>query len=228
MLHRRVIGACLAVAAALCGPVHAIDLAGVGGFSYRVPVVSLQDARFKSTLKQKHDFSCGSAAVASLLTFHYGIPITEEIAFEQMFIHGDQQKIRREGFSLLDMKRFLAARGFEADGFEVGLDKLEEAGIPAIALITDNGYHHFVVVKGLRAGRVLVGDPSRGTRTMPRRAFESLWTNGVLFVIHNRTNEATFNKTADWRLAPLAPIATGLGHDGLAGATMMRHGPGEF
>ena len=59
------------------------------------------------------------------------------------------------------MKRYLAAHGFEADGFEQPLDKLDEARVPAIVLINENGYHHFVVVKGVQADRVLIGDPAR-------------------------------------------------------------------
>ena len=84
---------------------------------YRVPVTSLK-ARNLTTLQQQFDFSCGSAALATLLTHHYDFPVNEQAVFAAMFQHGDQAKIRREGFSLLDMKNFLAARGFQADGFQ--------------------------------------------------------------------------------------------------------------
>ncbi len=43
------------------------------------------------------------------------------------------------------------------------LEKLDNEGVPAIVLINERGYHHFVVVKGYKNGRVLVGDPARGT-----------------------------------------------------------------
>ena len=42
------------------------------------------------------------------------------------------------------------------------LDKLASAGIPAIVLINEHGYNHFVVIKGMRDERVLIGDPSGG------------------------------------------------------------------
>ncbi len=35
-------------------------------------VVSVKEARFTTTQRQQFDFSCGSAAVATLLTHHYG------------------------------------------------------------------------------------------------------------------------------------------------------------
>lgn len=193
-----------------------------------IPLTSLKQARTGRTLIQKYDFSCGSAALATLLTHHYGFPVTEETVFQAMYEHGDQRKIHTEGFSLLDMKRFLAAQGFEADGFEQPLDKLNEARVPAIVLINSDGYHHFVVVKGVQADRVLLGDPALGTRAMPRKTFEKVWQNGLLFVIHNRMESARFNLAADWRAAPRAPVSTGIARDGMTDITMPKFGPGDF
>jgi predicted double-glycine peptidase len=211
------------------GPVNAgaLELAGIGG-KYAVPVTSLKEARFKATMRQQYDFSCGSAAVATLLTHQYGYPVSEQAVFEEMFAHGDRQKIQKEGFSLLDIKLYLEAHGFKADGFEQPLQKLVDAHVPAIVLISDKGYHHFVVIKGLRDGRILIGDPSSGTRAMGRSSFESIWVNKLLFVIHNKQEMAKFNDTADWRVAPRAPLADGINHDGLANVTLPKFGPGDF
>jgi predicted double-glycine peptidase len=203
-------------------------LPSLGSGDVIMPVTSIRQARLAGTLLQQYDFSCGSAAVATLLTHHYGYPVSESTVFEYMYRHGDQSKIQREGFSLLDMKRFLKAQGFEADGFEQPLDKLAEARVPAIVLINENGYQHFVVVKGLRDDRVLIGDPANGTRAVPRLAFEASWHSGLLFVIHNRMESAHFNMAADWRTAPQAPLLAGINRDGLAGVTMPKHGPGDF
>ena len=84
----------------------AVELPAIGGSRFTVPVASIKQIRFQSTLHQQYDFSCGSAAVATLLTHHYAHPVSEQFVFEQMFARGDQQKIRKEGFSLLDIKRF--------------------------------------------------------------------------------------------------------------------------
>ena len=201
----------------------------LGGGDVNIPITSLKQARLGRTLIQKYDFSCGSAAVATLLTHHYNYPVTEEAVFKEMYESGDQEKIHKEGFSLLDMKRYLEAHGFEADGFEQPLDKLNEARIPAIVLINANGYHHFVVVKGLQDDRVLIGDPAQGTRAVSRKSFEESWKNGLLFVIHNRMDKAQFNLAADWRIAPHAPIGQqGISRDGLWQVTIPKLGPGEF
>lgn len=227
VLHASLVLACLAFARVA----GALEMIGAG-LPWSVPVTSLQEARFRTTLHQQYDFSCGSAALASLLTFQYGVRTTEEAVFEAMFARGDQDKIRREGFSLLDMRNYLDTQGFVADGYEVPLAKLVETHIPAIALIDDGGYHHFVVIKGLNAGRVLVGDPSRGTRLIPREDFERLWTSRILFVIHAQrradVGAPRFNAADDWARAPLAPLAAGVNRMGLDAQTLMRMGPGDF
>ncbi len=199
----------------------------VGG-GYTVPATSLKEARFRSTVRQQYDFSCGSAALSTLLTHHYGYPVPEQVVFEEMFQLGDREKIQQEGFSLLDLKLFLEKHGFSADGFEAPLDKLESVGIPAIVLLKENGYSHFVVVKGTREGRVLIGDPAGGTRVITRKHFESIWMNQILFVISNKTEIARFNAVADWSAAPQAPISSGVNREGLAGTLLLKHGPSDF
>lgn len=198
------------------------------GTSYPVKMTSLKEARFRNTIRQKYDFSCGSAAVATLLTYQYAYPVDEQSAFDVMYSNGDRRKINREGFSLLDIKRFLASRGFDADGFQVPLEKLDEEGVPAIVLIDERGYHHFVVVKGYKNDRVLIGDPARGTRSMSRRRFDDMWKNHIVFVIHNERDRAIFNSPRDWAVAPAAPIAEGIERNGLAPIVMPKRGPGDI
>jgi uncharacterized protein len=175
-----------------------------GGFN--VHVVSVKEARFTTTQRQQFDFSCGSAAVATLLTHHYGKPIDERAVFTQMFERGDQAKIRKEGFSMLDMKRYLESLGLRADGFQLPVDRLATERVPAIVLLSERGYRHFVVVKGVIRGRVLVGDPAMGTRAMSIERFRRLWVNNILFVIYNQRESAVFNDPTDWRVAPGAPL----------------------
>ncbi|HEX5312729.1 C39 family peptidase [Aquabacterium sp.] len=217
---------CSTVAASTWG--QGVYLPSLGGGSVAVPVTSVQAARLASTIRQQYDFSCGSAAVATLLTHHYGFPVSEQDVFEQMYQRGDQPKIQREGFSMYDMKLFLQELGFEADGFEQSLDKLAEAKVPAIVLINEHGYNHFVVIKGLKDDRVLLGDPASGTRAVPREEFDVSWPNRLLFVIHNRMEQARFNLASDWRAAPYAPLASGVSRGGLDVVTMPRNGPGDF
>ncbi len=199
----------------------------IGG-AYSVPAVSMKESRYSAMIRQQFDFSCGSAALSTLLTYHYRFPVSEQIVFEEMFAKGDQDKIKQEGFSLLDMKRYLEAHGFEADGFEAPLARLSSAGIPAIVLINEHGYNHFVVIKGLRDERVLIGDPSGGTRAMSLKSFESIWVNQILFVISNHQDVAAFNQASDWRVAVKAPLGSSINRQGLGQLVMPKFGASDF
>ena len=204
------------------------SLVPIDGRVMRVPIQSMKETRIATTVLQKYDFSCGSAAVATLLAHHYGHVVDEEEVLRTMYANGDQAKIQKEGFSLLDMKNYLARLGYTADGFEQTLDKLAAAKLPAIVLINENGYHHFVVIKGLDRGIVLVGDPARGTRAFARADFEKIWVGRLLFVIHSHVDKARFNLVADWRAAPQAPIGTGVMRNGAVGVDLPKQGPGDF
>ena len=185
-----------------------------------VPVISFSEARFLTTVKQQRDFSCGSAAVATLLTHHYENPVSESEAFTYMFQAGDQAQIRRAGFSLLDIKRFLESKGYRSDGFRFSLDVLNKIGVPAIVLINDDGYKHFVVIKGVDETHLLIGDPAKGTRYIKRDSFVEMW-NGIVFLIRNNKNigEEHFHIHDEYGIIARAPVDSMISRDGLAGYT---------
>ena len=195
-----------------------------------VPTMSLRESKFAQVVRQQYDFSCGSAALATLLSFHYERPTDEQEAFEAMFAAGDKDKIARAGFSLLDMKHYLESIGYAADGYQSTLDTLAQAGVPAIVLINERGYRHFVVVKGVRGDEVLIGDPALGMKYMSRERFESIWDNGVLFIIKNRpeVGRQYFNSNDDWNLLARAPLGTALPADSLAQLTVGLNNLGDF
>lgn len=221
--------ALMAAASAVSPTARAGDAAlTVAGASLHVPLQSFVERRFHGVVRQRYDFSCGSAALATLLTHHYDRPTSEEAAFRVMWERGDQAEIRRLGFSLLDMKGYLESLGIGADGFEVTLDQIAEVGVPVITLIETSGYKHFVVVKGIRDGQVLLGDPARGVAVMPRATFEPMW-NGIIFAIRDGAPTARqgFNRDQDWPARPPAPFGTALDRQSLASFTVLLRGPND-
>ena len=175
----------------------------VGGIS--LPVRTMEDMRYANVVRQRYDFSCGSAALATLLSL-YGDRQDEAASFRGMWAGGDHVQIRRLGFSLLDMKRFLASRGRTANGYHVSLDQIATAGVPGIALITVRGYRHFVVVEGVRRGEVLIADPALGLRVEPTATFTAAW-NGIFFVIDGDLprGRSAFNTAERWAAYARAP-----------------------
>ncbi|MEL7485827.1 MAG: C39 family peptidase [Pseudomonadota bacterium] len=172
-------------------------------------------------MPQQFDFSCGSAALATLLTYHYGRETSETDAFRSMWEVGDQARIRKLGFSLFEMKSYLEEIGLKADGFKLTMDRVQEIGVPGIALIDVKGYRHFVVIKGVTDRKVIYGDPSRGIVSKDREEFEKVWDGVILFVrsdvVRGKNN---FNKRADWRLTPIGPSDRALDRETLQHITL--------
>jgi predicted double-glycine peptidase len=139
-----------------------------------------------------------------------------------MFNSGDQEKIQREGFSLLDMKVHLARQGPVADGYKMTLDRLAKLGVPVITLIDTGGYRHFVIIKGIREDDVVIGDPAQGVIVVDKAKFEPVWS-GVVLVIRNEASRGKehFNLAQDWRVRQKAPFGTALTRDSLANFTLL-------
>jgi hypothetical protein len=144
------------------------------------PVVSLAEIRQQNVSIQEWDLSCGAAALATILNYQHGDSVSErEIATRLMsrteYLENPMLVRLRQGFSLLDLKRFVDDRGY--NGVGLGQLTLEHliARAPVIVPINAYGYQHFVVFKGVLGNRVLLADPAFGNRTMLRSAFENVW-----------------------------------------------------
>lgn len=73
---------------------------------------SLAEIRHEHVVIQKWDLSCGAAALATLLTYDLGDPVTEREAATAMLRQSDPIRVRtRGGFSLLNMQEYAEARG---------------------------------------------------------------------------------------------------------------------
>lgn len=203
-LRKSVVVAAL-VAAAASAPAATRDgrsnflVSSVPGGQFSARINTMLDRRFYTVVRQQFDFSCGSAALATLMRYHYGIPVGEDVTFQGMWDKGDQDAIRKAGFSLLDMKRYLAAHDLETQGFRVTLDQIAQTKVPGIALTVTKGYRHFVVIKGVTGKYVLVGDPSRGLIRYTRDEFQKIW-DGLYFVITSAraVGMESFNRPAQW------------------------------
>lgn len=213
LLRRRLPVTPLLTAACLASAVPTganVRLQPDSGGNFDVRVMSWWEIPFRSVVRQRYDFSCGSAAVATLLTHHYGRPVSEREAFASMWSVGDRDEIRKRGFSLLDMRSYLVSMGYQAEGFRLTVDQLAKVKRPLIALIDLNGYKHFVVIKGMRGDRVLTGDPMLGLTDYSREDFERHW-EGVALAIMKAPDRRlpSYNLAGDWGPWSRAPIDQG-------------------
>lgn len=145
---------------------------------------SMKELRQSNMVPQSRDFSCGAAAIATVLRYYYGQPVSELDAILGMFKHGDQQDIRKRGFSLFDMKRFANSIQYQADGFKIPkVDILKTLQIPVIVLIDTQSYKHFVVLRRVDDKYAYISDPSWGNRKVPLKEFAKSWDQNIAFAI---------------------------------------------
>ncbi|WP_298393856.1 C39 family peptidase [uncultured Azonexus sp.] len=181
----------------------------VPGTMISKPVMSMRERRFEHIVEQKTDFSCGAAALATILRYAYGMNVSEPQVVSEMLAVADPELVRRLGFSLLDVKRYVESIGMRGRGYRISIEALNEVRVPVIVLLNYKGYKHFVVLRRISGNSVYLGDPAMGNRVIDREVFASGW-NGVLFAVigpqYNRETpllrpreRLTVRDTESWR-----------------------------
>ncbi len=149
-----------------------------------VQITPYSEFKFRNIVHQAYDYSCGSAALVTVINNYLGIKVTEQQAMEGMLEHGERDKIvARRGFSLLDMKRYVASLGAEGAGFRAELSELVKLEQPAIVPIDYAGFKHFVVFRGVRGDKVFIADPAMGHIVFSLDKFAELWDRNTLFIL---------------------------------------------
>lgn len=150
---------------------------------------SMLDFRDENLVRQQYDYSCGAAALATLMRFGLGDPVTEREIVANLFAglaQGDAEMREKEGFSLFDLQQVAKNRGYKAEGFRLEPRYIAQLNGPVIVFLETLGYKHFAVLKGVRGDRVYLADPSRGNIRMPAYRFLQAWMRdgkGIVFVV---------------------------------------------
>ena len=154
-------------------------------FASAEAILSLKEIRESGVVVQKWDTSCGAAAMATVLTYHFNDPVTERDVASGLLRQTEPMKVRyRSGFSMLDMKRYAKERGYKGIGFKgLSFEELRYLDAPIVP-VEFHGYNHYVVYKGLTPeGKVWLADPAYGNRTLSLERFNEAWVDGISFVL---------------------------------------------
>lgn len=172
------------------GTVYYTETADSRNLSFRrnhiepVQIKPAVEDQFRGIVRQAYDYSCGSAALTTLLNGYVGTSLTEQQTMSGLLQYGEYQRIiERRSFSLLDMKRFVTAIGLDSGGYRGEFSDLVNLGQPAIVPISYAGFKHFVVYKAYKDGRVYVADPALGNISFDENRFKEVWNNNTLFVV---------------------------------------------
>ena len=172
------------------------------GSNANEPVRSLLEQRHSGVVTQSWDMSCGAAALATILNYQHGDPVTERELANALIKRDeylrDPDIVRfRQGFSLADLERVTEARGYVGRGLgKLKLPDLEQRA-PIIVPVNLAGFNHFVVFRGRVGNRVLIADPAFGGRTLTIGQFERAWID-----YGDRMGKVGFVVTRDDSFAP--------------------------
>lgn len=172
------LGICLRTSPLLAGEVRVPIGPYGGGMVLVAQVKSVKELREDGLQLQKLDYSCGSAALATILTSYLNIPCTETEIIEAIVKNGDVQTIAaRKGFSLLDLKRYAETRNVKVTAYKLAYQQLVDLKCPVLLpiYIKEQKQRHFVVFLGEIDGRVVLADPALGRRSLPRDEFQRQW-----------------------------------------------------
>ena len=154
------------------------------------PMSSLKEIRESGIVMQKWEKSCAAATIATVLTYGFHDPVSERYAAAKMLEKTDPKKVKLVGgFSLLDLKKFVVSRGYQATAYKgLSLEDLRLFKAPIVP-INVYGYNHYVVFNGIKDNEVLLADPAFGHRTLSFKKFESIWLNKIAFVIEKKMEQ---------------------------------------
>jgi len=176
---------------------------GLRGFEIqRSGVKSVYDLRWEHVVRQHLEIGCGAAALATILSYHFDFPATEQEMADALWADATrgkpaqaQQQTQHLGFSLGNIQRVAEQGGLTSAGFAVEAKNLDQLKIPAISQLTIKGYPHFVVIRGTQNGRVYIADPAFGNTTYRLPAFEKIYS-GVLLAFTLRSGSPASSQDA--------------------------------
>lgn len=146
---------------------------------------ALQQAR---VVMQQYDYSCGAAALATLIRYYFDEKVTEKSVLEvaqSLFDEAQFETIAREGLSLLEMKTIARKLGYQTASVELELSGLRKLKGPVVVYLHTPDFLHYAVFRGIEGNKVYLADPSRGNVVMSVNHFLTEW-QGETFVLGHK------------------------------------------
>lgn len=138
---------------------------------------------FMGIVPQKSDFSCSAAALCTMLNFGYGENRSEDEVINGLMRHsGKDEVLATRAFSIEAMKAYASELGYKTAGYKAdGIGDLKNVRMPCIVPVSIYGYYHFVVMKGVQQGHVLIADSYGGNLTFSEQEFAGIWYGNFVF-----------------------------------------------
>ena len=147
------------------------------GRNYTIDVKSVKELKEQDVILQTDEFTCGAAALATILKEYGDITVSEGELLRQ-----EKDLEKGKGLTLLQLKKLAEARGFKAEGYQMELLNLFDFKSPMIMHVQLPVGGHYMVFKGISKDRIFLADPGQGQTRMSLEEFARIWTGNVLAI----------------------------------------------
>jgi len=147
------------------------------------PMASWRELRDRNVVRQALDYSCGAAALATLMHFYFGDDVTEDAILVDTLRSMTAEEVRdreENGLSLLDLRLQAERMGYQAAAVRLDATSLPALRGPIVVHLERADYRHFAVLRGVRGNRVYLADPSRGNVRLSVDRFVEEWSGAAL------------------------------------------------
>lgn len=155
---------------------------------------SMLELRSAGCVRQMGEYSCGAAALATLMNM-FGDPVTEQQILESIYsreslvrkVDEKESTVVLRALNLEDLETASRERGFkalslQADSGEAAVQAIQTLQ-PAIARLSlHKEYLHFVVIRAIQNEWVSISDPAYGNFKIPLKQFYANWQAGERYI----------------------------------------------
>lgn len=153
---------------------------------------SWQAIKQRNVVMQRHEYTCGAAALATMFQYYFGDDVSEkkvlQVVRENLVrVKGEAEWRQRfeSGLSMKDLED--AAKGLKYDATVLTdrkvKDRLGDLKTPIVIRLVQGEFAHFVVLRGAPVQDVVfLADPIRGQVKMPVRELDAQWDGATLFL----------------------------------------------
>lgn len=127
-------------------------------------------------VRQRWDYDCGPAALATLIASHSGRDLDLTRVMERLGVSaGEQKRIRGEGFSLEQLARLAQDAGVNPQVVRGNATLLSTLRLPVLVHLQLPTGTHFSLLTGLAGHHVALADPSQGRLIWTQEDFLNAW-----------------------------------------------------
>lgn len=139
------------------------------------------EERWGGVVPQELDYSCGAAALLTIMRHHFGDDRWNERELLRTYIQNASEeelgKAVRDGLSLLELEELAQKLDYQTARKMLTLEELERVVtfVPVLVYLEIKNFRHFAVVRGINENEVWLADSVRGNVVYSKETFLAEW-----------------------------------------------------